>query len=53
MPMMKIPRNGPAAMGALTIIGLKMYVRENVIAYDALMLGGFYHHALHHRPHAL
>ena len=31
---------GSAAMGALSNIGLKMYVRENVIAYDVSMLGG-------------
>lgn len=29
-----------AAMGALTNVGLKMYVRENVVAYDISMLGG-------------
>jgi Domain of unknown function (DUF4412) len=31
---------GAAAMGALTNVGLKMYVRENVVAYDISMLGG-------------
>ncbi len=31
---------GTAAMGALANIGLKMYVRENVIAYDVSLLGG-------------
>ena len=31
---------GSAAMGALANIGLKMYIRENVIAYDVSMLGG-------------
>ncbi len=29
-----------AALGAFANIGLKMYVRENVIAYDVSMLGG-------------
>ncbi len=31
---------GAGAIGALANIGLKMYVRENVIAYDVSMLGG-------------
>jgi Domain of unknown function (DUF4412) len=31
---------GASAMGALANVGLKMYVRENVIAYDVSILGG-------------
>ncbi len=32
--------NSSAAMGAFANVGLKMYVRENVVAYDVSMLGG-------------